>query len=63
MEQDHSFKVTNGYGDSFQTNSWKDACEVQYRNNRELTADGHKPIWKIWILDVDGVGALIVTQI
>ncbi|QFG12779.1 hypothetical protein PBI_MIMI_20 [Arthrobacter phage Mimi] len=62
MAQDHSFKVSNGLK-SYETDSWKDACDYQYTHNRMEAHYGREPIWKIWIFDVDGVGCTVNTQV
>lgn len=63
MAQDHSFKVSNGRGKVYETDSWRDACDYQYTQNTMESAEGREAIWKIWIFDVDGVGCTVNTQV
>lgn len=63
MAQDHRFKVSNGRGITFVTESFREAADFQYQNNAAETAVGYEPCFTLWIVDGDGIECIVKTQL
>ena len=65
MAQDHSFRVSNSRTGKLvlETESWYEAAEAQYRANTEERAEGHPPMVRIWLVDIDDVACIVQSQL
>lgn len=62
MAQDHKFKVSNGTV-RFESESFREAADYQYEQNRANTAVGYEPNYTLWLVDSDGIEVIVKTQL
>lgn len=65
MAQDHRFRVRHGHTGNvaYEGESFIEACNVQYRENRQESAVGYEPLWTLWIIDADDNAMIVKTQL
>lgn len=65
MTQDHTFRVTHERTGkvAYEGLSYIDAADAQYRANVEERSERREPFWRMWLIDPDGIGVLIKTQV
>lgn len=66
MAQDHKFRVSDGRidkRDTLEFESFSEAADYQYNQNRLNTAVGYEPSFQMWLIDEDGREVLVKTQL
>lgn len=65
MAQDHSFRVVNSRTGKLilETESWYEAADRQYSENRAEQAEGFQPDVRLWLVDADDRQCIVETQI
>lgn len=58
---DHTFRVTHERTGkvAYEGASYLDASAAQYREN----TDGLDKLWRLWLIDPDGIGVIVKTQV
>lgn len=64
MAQDHTFRVTHAYSGkvAYEGESYLQAAGAQYRMNMEESSERREPLWRLWLIDLDGIGVIVNTQ-
>ena len=64
MAQDHKFRVTHAYSGkvAYEGESYMDAAGTQTRENVDEGRSGQPPLWRLWLIDPDGIGVIVQTQ-
>jgi hypothetical protein len=63
-KQDHTFRVIHERSGrvAYEGESYMDAAKVQYTYNSMDTSELLEPLWRLWLVDVDGIGVIVNTQ-
>jgi hypothetical protein len=64
MAQDHTFRVTHERTGkvAYEGESYMEAATAQYTANVEESIERREPLWRMWLVDVDGIACTINTQ-
>ncbi|QFG12150.1 Hypothetical Protein OBI_RACECAR_310 [Arthrobacter phage Racecar] len=64
MAQDHKFRVTHAHSGkvAYEGESYMEAAMTQYDCNVEEQSERREPLWRMWLIDIDGIGAIVNTQ-
>ena len=64
QKPDHSFRVVHERTGAVATDcvSYIEAATVQYHGNQIEQREGRQPLWRMWLIDSDGVGCTVNTQ-
>lgn len=64
MAQDHTFRVTHERTGkvAFEGESYIVAAEAQYQYNVHEQSEGREPFYRMWLVDMDGIGVIVNTQ-
>ena len=63
-EPDHTFRVTHAHGGkvAYEGPSYLVAAGAQYDYNVHERSEGREPLWRMWLVDVDGISCTVNTQ-
>jgi uncharacterized protein YdbL (DUF1318 family) len=63
-QPEHTFRVTHEYSGriAYEGESYTAAAGTQYRENVEEQAAGLPPLWRLWLVDLDGIAVRVNTQ-
>lgn len=64
MSQDHTFRVTHAHSGrvAYNGESYIEAATIQTVSNGEEQAERREPLWRLWLIDSDGIGVIVNTQ-
>jgi hypothetical protein len=64
MAQEHSFRVVHAYSGrvAYHGESYMEAATIQTVSNTEEQAESREPLWRLWLIDPDGIGVIVNTQ-
>jgi hypothetical protein len=65
MAQDHTFRVTHERTGKvvYEGESYMEAAMAQTTANVEERGEGREPFYRMWLVDVDGIGVIVKTQV
>lgn len=65
MAQDHKFRVTHERTGkvAYEGESYLVAAEAQYQYNVHERSENRQPLWRMWLIDPDGIGVIVKTQV
>jgi hypothetical protein len=65
MAQDHTFRVTHERTGkvAYEGESYMEAAMAQTTANVEERSEGREPFYRMWLVDVDGIGVIVKTQV
>lgn len=65
MAQDHTFRVTHERTGkvAYEGESYIEAANIQYGENCIEQSERREPLWRLWLIDQDGIGVIVKTQV
>lgn len=65
VKPDHTFRVVHEYGGkvAYEGESYLVAAGAQYEYNVHERSENRPPLWRMWLIDPDGIGVIVKTQV
>lgn len=65
MVQDHTFRVKNEWTGkvAYEGESYMEASMEQTNHNIAEQMENRPPMWRLWLIDPDGIGVIVKTQV
>lgn len=65
VKPDHTFRVVHEYGGrvAYEGASYIEAATEQTNRNLLEQSEGRPPKWRLWLIDPDGIGVIVKTQV
>jgi hypothetical protein len=64
QQPEHTFRVTHAHSGkvAYEGPSYTAAAGTQYSRNVDEGHNGQPSLWRLWLIDTDGIGVIVQTQ-